>query len=273
AKEAADIVITDDSFASIVSGVHQGRGLFNKIRMVVYFYIAINLFESIIFFGAMFILPPAFLMLQTWQNLYLVVTTHSFPGLALVFDRISPRGMEEKPRDSEEIITRQLGKFMALGVVLMTIGAAVVYILTLTGMYGIVVTTPENLVGVYTTVLALPPDWDFEVAKAATMLLTIILLFESILVLIIRRINMPITKGIREPGTWIYVIFLGLIYLAHLLLMYVPEVQLILSSVGLDFFFVPLTLNDWIVCIVAAIPAIVGMELYKKYLRMKNVTL
>ena len=273
AKEAADIVITDDSFASIVSGVHQGRGLFNKIRMVVYFYIAINLFESIIFFGAMFILPPAFLMLMTWQNLYLVVTTHSFPGLALVFDRISPRAMEEKPRDSEEIITRQLGKFMVMGVILMTIGAAVVYVLTLTGMYGIVLTTPENLAGVYTTVLELPPDWNFEITKAATMLLTIILLFESILVLIIRRINMPITKGVREPGIWIYAILLGLIYLAHLLLMYVPEVQLILNSVGLDFFFVPLSLNDWMVCIIAALPALVGMEVYKKYLRMKDVTL
>ena len=84
---------------------------------------------------------------------------------------------------------------------------------------------------------------------------------------------MPITKGLREPGIWIYAILLGLIYLAHLLLMYVPEVQLILNSVGLDFFFVPLTLNDWIVCIIAALPALVGMEVYKKYLRTKNVTL
>ncbi|MBE0526058.1 MAG: HAD-IC family P-type ATPase [Candidatus Thorarchaeota archaeon] len=92
AKEAADIVITDDSFASIVSGVHQGRGLFNKIRMMVYFYVAINLFESIIFFGALFILP-GILLFTEFQSLYLVVTTHSFPGLALVFARTSPKAM------------------------------------------------------------------------------------------------------------------------------------------------------------------------------------
>ncbi|MHA1930805.1 MAG: cation-translocating P-type ATPase, partial [Candidatus Thorarchaeota archaeon] len=132
AKEAADIVITDDSFSSIVTGVHQGRGLFNKIRMVIFFYIAINLFESIIFFGAMFVLPAGFIMLQTWQNLYLVVTTHSFPGLALVFDRISPRAMEDAPRDSEEIIPRKLAKFMAFGVALMVLGAAFVYFETFT---------------------------------------------------------------------------------------------------------------------------------------------
>ncbi|MHA2361618.1 MAG: cation-translocating P-type ATPase, partial [Candidatus Thorarchaeota archaeon] len=46
AKEAADLVITDDSFESIVTGVHQGRGLFSKIRTMIYFYVAINLFES-----------------------------------------------------------------------------------------------------------------------------------------------------------------------------------------------------------------------------------
>ncbi|MCJ2670757.1 MAG: HAD-IC family P-type ATPase, partial [Candidatus Thermoplasmatota archaeon] len=112
AKEAADMVITDDSFASIVTGVHEGRGLFNKIRTMVYFYVAINLFESIVFFGALFLLPtilhPAIEFLSQWQSLYLVVTTHSFPGLALVFDKISPRAMEDKPRDSEEIITKPI---------------------------------------------------------------------------------------------------------------------------------------------------------------------
>ena len=138
AKEAADIVITDDSFASIVSGVHQGRGLFNKIRMMIYFYVAINLFESIIFFGALFFLPDFVVFLSQWQSLYLVVTTHSFPGLALVFDRTSPKAMEDKPRDSQEIITRNMGKIMALNVALMAIGAALVYFLTYTAYLGLV---------------------------------------------------------------------------------------------------------------------------------------
>jgi Ca2+-transporting ATPase len=261
AKEAADIVITDDSFSSIVTGVHQGRGLFNKIRMVIFFYIAINLFESVIFFGAML------------QNLYLVVTTHSFPGLALVFDRISPRAMENKPRDSEEIIPRKLAKFMAVGVILMTIGAALVYFETFTGFFGFVPVNSDNLAGYYSELSMLPNGWDFTLAKSATMLLTIILLFESLIVLSIRRINMPILKGLREPGIWIYAILLGLIYLAHMLLMYVPLVQEILSSFNLDFYFVPLSMNDWIFCIVAALPAIIGMELYKKHLRNKGVTL
>ncbi|MFW9768971.1 MAG: cation-translocating P-type ATPase [Candidatus Thorarchaeota archaeon] len=265
AKEAADLVITDDSFASIVSGVHQGRGLFNKIRIMIYFYVAINLFESIIFFGALFILPEWINMLSQWQSLYLVVTTHSFPGLALVFDRTSPRAMEDKPRDSQEIITRNLAKFMALNVFLMTIGATLVYAITLTAWGGIVPIYPENNLGYYGVI--------DPVFKATVMLLSVILIVESTMVLIIRRINMPLSESIREPGTWIFVILIGLIYLAHYLLMYVPLAQEILAPYGLEFYFAPLTINDWIVCIAASIPAIGGMEWYKRRFRRKGIDL
>ena len=271
AKEAADLVITDDSFASIVSGVHQGRGLFNKIRMMIYFYLAINLFESMIFFGALFFLPSSIEMLTQWQSLYLVVTTHSFPGLALVFDRTSPHAMEDKPRDSQALITRNLGKFMAMNVILMTIGAAAVYMLTLTGWNGIVEIYPENLAGFYPTVE--PLTMPIEAAKATIMLLSVILLVESTIVLSIRRINMPIQRSLRESGTIIYVFLLGLIYLAHYLLMYVPLVQEILSAYALDFYFVPLTNYDWFIVLLASLPAIIGVELYKWRFRRRDIDL
>jgi len=267
AKEAADIVITDDSFASIVSGVHQGRGLFNKIRMMIYFYVAINLFESIIFFGALFFLPDFVVFLSQWQSLYLVVTTHSFPGLALVFDRTSPKAMEDKPRDSQEIITRNMGKMMALNVLLMAIGAALVYYLTYTEFLGIVTINPDNLSGFW----GAPPEITYM--KATTMLLSIILIVESTVVLLIRRINLPLHKSLREPGTWIFVIFLGLIYLAHYLLMYVPLVNEILSTYGLNFYIIPLSIFDWIICILLALPAIIGVELYKWKFRKNDIDL
>jgi Ca2+-transporting ATPase len=283
AKEAADIVITDDSFASIVSGVHQGRGLFNKIRMMIYFYVAINLFESIIFFGALFILPSYIEILSQWQSIYLVVTTHSFPGLALVFDRTSPKAMEEKPRDSEAIITRNLAKIMGFNVIMMVIGAAIVYYLTFTSFLSIVQVSPDNMSGFWysfrpsLTDTANPfyneggPIW--ALLKSTTMLLSVILIVESTMVLIIRRINQPLQKSLREPGTWLFAVFLGLIYLAHLLLMYVPQVNEILSSVGLNFYIIPLTPYDWLICILLSLPAILGVELYKQRFRMKGIDL
>jgi len=282
AKEAADIVITDDSFASIVSGVHQGRGLFNKIRMMIYFYVAINLFESIIFFGALFIFPDYINLFSQWQNLYLVVTTHSFPGLALIFDRTSPKAMEDKPRDSQEIITRNIGKIMVLNVILMAFGAALVYFLTFTQYFGIVTVTPDNMTGFWSTWVPVDaglnnfytvegPTW--VLLKSTTMLLSVILIVESTLVLLIRRINLPLHKSLREPGTWIFVIFLGLIYLAHYLLMYNPLVNEILETFGLNFYIIPLTMFDWIICILVSIPAIIGVELYKWKFRKADIDL
>ncbi len=273
AKEAADLVITDDSFPSIVTGVHEGRGLFNKIRMMIFFYIAINLFESILFFGALFVLPEGIIILAVWQSLYLVVTTHSFPGLALVFDKTSPKAMTEKPRDSQDIITPPLAKYIAINVVLMVVGAAIVYALTLTGWGGIVGIYSENLTGTYPTLMPFHEELPIQAAKATVMMLTVILLVESTLSLIIRRINMPLADSIREPGIERFAVLLGLIYLGHLILMYVPLAQLILGSVGLHFYFVPLTLYDWLVCIILSLPALLGMEIYKWHLDRQDVTI
>ncbi|MGV9103728.1 MAG: cation transporting ATPase C-terminal domain-containing protein, partial [Candidatus Thorarchaeota archaeon] len=270
---AADLVITDDSFPSIVTGVHEGRGLFNKIRMMIFFYIAINLFESILFFGALFVLPEGIIILAVWQSLYLVVTTHSFPGLALVFDKTSPKAMTEKPRDSQDIITPPLAKYMAINVVLMVVGAAIVYALTLTGWGGIVGIYSENLAGAYPTLMPFHEELPIQAAKATVMMLTVILLVESTLSLIIRRINMPLADSIREPGIERFAVLLGLIYLGHLILMYVPLAQLILGSVGLHFYFVPLTLYDWLICIILSLPALLGMEIYKWHLDRQDVTI
>ncbi len=267
AKEAADLIITDDSFASIVTGVREGRGLFNKIRMVIYFYIAINICESIVFFGSLILLPGINMFINDWQNLYLVVTTHSFPGLALVFDKMATTVMQERPRDSEALITRPLGRFMALNIILMSVGAGLAYWLTLTGVMDIVQVYNENFPTGITMIS------DMRAQKATIMMLTVLLIVESTVVLIIRRINMPLTESIREPGTNRYGFMLGLIYLAHILLMYVPLVREILDSRGLTFYFIPLTAYDWFICVLLSLPAIVGMEIYKQTLRKKGITL
>jgi Ca2+-transporting ATPase len=278
AKEAADLVITDDSFASIVTGVHQGRGLFSKIRMMIFFYVAINLMESILFFGAFIVVPllgfstpPLLPLLSNWQSLYLVATTHSFPGLALVFDKTSPRAMEEKPRDSEEIITRGLAAYMAINVGLMLLGAAILYYISLTG---IIPVFNENLTGFYGDTFIRNGDVQpITAAKAAVMVLSYILITESMLSLSIRRINLPLNESLKEPGTNIFTALIGLICFAHILLMYVPIVQDILGNLNLDFFFMPLTILDWVICILFSLPAILGMEIYKRRLKHKGITL
>ena len=148
----------------------------------------------------------------------------------------------------------------------MTIGAAAVYMLTLTGWGGIVAVYPENLTGYYGAAVDAP-------YKATVMLLSVILLVESTIVLSIRRINMPIQRSLRESGTIIYVFLLGLIYLAHYLLMYVPLVQEILALYSLHFYFAPLTSYDWLIVVLASLPSIIGIELYKWRFRKKEIDL
>jgi hypothetical protein len=109
--------------------------------------------------------------------------------------------------------------------------------------------------------------------KATVMLLSVILLVESAMAFQIRRINMSPGKSLRESGIIIFICLIGLIYLAHYLLMYVPLAQEILATVGLLFYFIPLTTYDWLICIMGALPAILGMELYKKHLRNKSIEL
>ena len=115
------------------------------------------------------------------------------------------------------------------------------------------------------------PIW--VLLKSTTMLLTVIFIVESALVLLIRRINLPLHKSLREPGTWIFVIFIGLIFLAHNLLMYNLWVNETLATLGLHFFIIPLTALDWIICILLSLPAIIGVELYKRRFRKRDIDL
>ncbi len=101
AKQAAGVVLADDSFNSIVTGIREGRGVFEKIQNIVFFYIAISIAESLIFFGSSFL--HGFFLLQTWQFVYIAITQFA-PSLALVTDKLSVDVMKEKPRTHEGLI-------------------------------------------------------------------------------------------------------------------------------------------------------------------------
>jgi len=107
-KEASDMVISDDSFTSIVTGIEQGRGIFARIRAVVFFYICINVFEGIVQFILSVILDLPYFLDDAfyYQWIFLAITLHIFPGLILTFDRTSKDVMKQKPHDEEEILSK-----------------------------------------------------------------------------------------------------------------------------------------------------------------------
>jgi len=99
-REVADVVLTDDDFASIVEGIREGRGIFDNIRKTLTYLLGGNASELLIMLGAAVMgLPLPLLPLHLlWINL----VTETMPALALVTDPVDPATMSQPPRDPNE---------------------------------------------------------------------------------------------------------------------------------------------------------------------------
>jgi Ca2+-transporting ATPase len=116
AKETADMVLTDDNYASIVSAVEQGRIIYSNIRKFVFFLLSSNVAEIMIIFLATLAGLPA--PLTAIQLLWLNLITDGAPALALAMEKGDPDIMSHKPRSTKDpIINRSMG----LGIFIQTI--------------------------------------------------------------------------------------------------------------------------------------------------------
>ncbi len=102
AKNAADMILVDDNFVTIVEAVKQGRNIYDNIRKAIHFLIATNIGEIVtIFMGLLLGLESPLLAIQLlWINL----VTDSLPAIALGLEREENGIMERKPRNSKESI-------------------------------------------------------------------------------------------------------------------------------------------------------------------------
>ncbi len=116
AKGAADMVLTDDNYASIVSAVEQGRIIYSNIRKFVYYLISCNMAEiMIIFLATLFGWP---IPLTAIQLLWLNLVTDGAPALALGTEKGDPDIMLQKPRPPKEPI---INRHMLVGIIVQTI--------------------------------------------------------------------------------------------------------------------------------------------------------
>lgn len=143
AKNTADMILTDDNFASIVAAVEEGRIIFSNIKKFVYFLLSCNIGEILLVFVSILLnLPVPLLAIQLlWLNL----VTDSFPALALGVEKGEPDIMDRPPRDPNEAI---LDKRMLLGVSFQSLavaGASLAAYLISLDVYGV-----ENIVEVRT---------------------------------------------------------------------------------------------------------------------------
>jgi P-type Ca2+ transporter type 2C len=99
-REASDIVLADDNFATIVAAVEEGRGIFDNIRKTIVYLLSGNMGElAVVFIAALTGLPAPLLPLHLlWINL----VTDGIPALALVTDRTGDSTMKRPPRPANE---------------------------------------------------------------------------------------------------------------------------------------------------------------------------
>jgi len=120
-KETADMILTDDNFASIVAAVEEGRGVFGNIKKYLMYLLSSNIGEILlmaiaVLFGPLLGLPPGALPLIAIQILYVNLATDGLPALALAVDPPESDIMQRPPRPrGQTIFTSPVLRLMVLG--------------------------------------------------------------------------------------------------------------------------------------------------------------
>ena len=274
AKEVSDMVITDDNFVSIKKGVKVGRGIFAKIRTIIFFFICTNIMEGVIFFTFEILQPyTGFeLFASNWQHIYIFGILHSLPSLALVMDNHPKDIMNETPRNEEELLNKNLWIFLLIQAFLGGLGLVLALQLT-TG--GIIPLNPWNTNSSLSYIPTGANNIDMIYMKARTMFITTIYLFEAFFIWTFRRPNKSLYKSLKEEISYtllviclftlgLHIFFICFSYSANY---YINDV----FGLNLQINFMFLSGTDWLICIMLALPGIVGIELFKYIAREKNI--
>ena len=257
AKETADMVLTDDNYASIVAAVEQGRIIYSNIRKFVFFLLSSNIAEIMIIFLATLAGLPA--PLTAIQLLWLNLITDGAPALALAVEKGDPDIMEQKPRAKEEPI---VNGSMAIGMVIQTITQTSAVLIAF--VLGLVwhLEAGAALVGNPITYI-LQHNWQgVDVQTAETMAFVTLSLCELFRAYTVRSERASIFRiGMFSNRYMQYAVGLSIGLL--LLVVNVPFLQPIFNTHFLR-------LNEWMIVVGLALIPAVSEEITKFFLRMKT---
>ncbi len=208
AKETADMVLTDDNYASIVSAVEQGRIIYSNIRKFVFYLLSCNLAEILTIFLAILAGLPS--PLTAIQLLWLNLITDGAPALALGVERGDPDTMNQPPRPPEEPI---INRPMWVGIGIQTVAITSVTL------------------GAYLVGLRAHPD---APQFAETMAFVTLSFSELLRAFTARSERYPVLKiGLFSNKTMFLAVATSLVLL--LAVVYVPFLQPIFNTVSLGF--------------------------------------
>jgi Ca2+-transporting ATPase len=225
-KEASDMIITDDNFASIVAAVEEGRGIYDNIRKVIQFLLSCNVSEITLMLVAILLNWP--LPLVALQILWMNLVTDSFPALALNIEPKEPDLMSRKPRDpKEKAITRDMVISILISAVIITMGSLFMFWYSL----------PRGL------------------THARTMALTTMIMFQMWTAIACRST----THTMSEIGWFSNPKLLGAIALSIVLMLpiiYLPQAQAVFETTALG-------LVEWFEIIVISVLGLVVIEVWE----------
>jgi Ca2+-transporting ATPase len=259
-KEAADMVLTDDNFASIVKAIEEGRGIFDNIRKYLIYLLSSNAGELLTMFagvmlagmlGLVSVEAGLFLPLLAAQLLWINLVTDGPPALALGVDPRDPDVMERQPRarGTGVLLAEDWLRLAGIGVVMM-IGT----LLVLDAYY------PGGMFTLFATGTA--PNAADE-AYARTMAFTTLMMFQLFNVYNCRSSWRSAFSGFFDNKWLLGAVSLSLF--THVLVIYVPFLQTAFHTV-------PLTGSDWMIATGVAATLLVAIEAHKLVVRLQNRT-
>ncbi len=256
AKGTADMVLTDDNYASIVSAVEQGRIIYSNIRKFVFFLLSSNVAEIMIIFLATLAGLPA--PLTAIQLLWLNLITDGAPALALAMEKGDPDIMDRKPRaKSEPIVNRSMGIGIAVQTVMQTGAVLTAFVLGLVWHLeaGAIVPPGTNVLS-----YVLSHDWrGVDVQTAETMAFVTLSLCELFRAYTVRSERASIFKiGVFSNKYMQYAVGVSVTLL--LLVCSVPFLQPIFNTHFLS-------AREWMIVAGLALTPAIAEEITKFFLR------
>ncbi len=233
AKESAEIVLTDDNFASIIAAVEEGRGIYENIRKFVAYLLSANAGEVAIMFLAtlMFTRPEYLPFFAPVQLLWINLVTDGLPALALGVDPYPKDVMERPPRNPKEgVISREVLFFMVVIAAILTVGTLGIFVLELNEHADL--------------------RLDMQIKTAQSVAFATIVFFELFLVF-----------AMRSPRETLWKV--GLLSNKRLLLAVLSSMVLQFVVVQVGLIGTPLDIWDWLQTFLVAITAFLFVEATK----------
>jgi len=234
-KETADMVLTDDNYASIVAAIEEGRIIYSNIRKFVFYLISCNVGEILIIFLSMLGGLP--IPLRPIQLLWLNLVTDGAPALALGLEKGDPDIMKRPPRPVKEpVINWEMQVGIAVQAIVMTAAVLMAFV------YGLR-RYPNNLEG------------------AQTIAFATLIMSELLRAFTARSERYPLHRiGLFSNRWMLWAVASSFALL--LLVMYVPFLQQFFGTV-------PLSLRDWLVMSPFFLIASIAAEITKFILRQR----